>query len=587
MTSSSLRQLLVIAIVCSAAAAQAAADAGPVVAIDAGVVDAGVVDIIDAGSVFDAGVLIVDAGIEFVDAGDPADPDHDHEAAADAGSVVEEEPANIIAHDAVSPLRFVRTEGKSAARARASLASRALVAALEANGNVEGGDDATVRVEDGSIVARIGGMFVASFTADDIAADGGGAPSAWAATRESQLSTFVAGQRRRDRIRHSVTQVTVSIAIALLAFLLLRTQRRVFASWQEALDQRGPLTAPIVLGVPLLSADAARALLVSALQIVRVVALGGTIFAAIVTIGGQFERSQPWVDSLVDGLVSPVVRGAQSALRGVPGVLLAAVLALLAFAAWRFLRILLDGVAAGRVRSSLFEREQAPVARVVIGGVVALVATVLIVAAFFLRFGTAIESLVLIVAAAIAAGTVPFFANAAAGLAVQWRQPFAAGDHVRVDAVHGEVVRVRIHDVLLVPEEGGTITVPMLALLLRPMQRLPSEPRAHVDTVVARDRNSDAVLDVLSTLVKVVDANGRVEVLAATSSTLSVRLIAGRGDGATQNLWRALLRSCDAGDVRLADRHDKGGAEKGGAEKSGAEKSGPEKSGAARTGEPG
>jgi hypothetical protein len=182
----------------------------------------------------------------------------------------------------------------------------------------------------------------------------------------------------------------------------------------------------------------------------------------------------------------------------------------------------------------------------------------LVVAAFFLRFGTSVEQLVVLAAASVALGAVPFCANAIAGLAVQWRQPFSVGDHVRVGSAHGEVVRIRLNDVLLVPEEGGTITVPMLALLLRPLQRMPSEPRAHIDTIVARSKGSDAVLQALQLLVAMLDERGTVEVRAATATTLTVRLIAGRGDGAEQRLWRALLRACDLGEVRLAERSDRG-----------------------------
>jgi small-conductance mechanosensitive channel len=234
---------------------------------------------------------------------------------------------------------------------------------------------------------------------------------------------------------------------------------------------------------------------------------------------------------------------------------LALVVGIVALAVVRFVRLFLDGVAAGRVRSSLLEPHQAPVARVVVSGVVLAVAGLLVVAAFFLRFGTSVEQLVLLAGAAVALGAVPFFANAIAGLAVQWRQPFAIGDHVRVGSAHGEVVRIRLNDVLLVPEEGGTITVPMLALLLRPLQRMPSEPRAHIDTVVARSKGSDAVLEALQLLVAMLDERGTVEVRAATATTLNVRLIAGRGDGAEQRLWRALLRACDTGEVRLAERN--------------------------------
>ena len=542
-TTTTLRAALVAALLSATAASAQPLDAG---VLDAGLVDAGFIDagFVDAGFV-DAG--FVDAG--FVDAG----------VVIDAGVVVDApiEPADVVARDAVSPLRFVRAEGKASARARAAAASRALVAALETRGPPELAG-VTVRVEDDVVVARVDGVIVATFTAADVLADGGLGLEAFASAREAQLEAFVEGQRQRDELRHTVTQFTFSVAIALLAFLLLRAQRRLFAGWQESLEQRGPLTSPNVMGVPLLSPDASRALLGSGLHILKFLAITGTIFAAVVTIGGQFARTRPWVELLIDGLVGPVVRGANAALRGVPGVLLAGVIALVSLAVYRFVRILLDGVAAGRVRSALFQKEQAPVARVLVGGVVVVVAALLVVSAFFLRFGTSFETLVLIGASAVALGAVPFFANGVAGLAVQWRQPFGPGDHIRVGAAHGEVVRVRFHDVLLVPEEGGTITVPMLSVLLQPLQRLPSEPRAHVDTIVARDRGSDVVLDSLNKLVKVVDDRGSVEVLAASSSTLTVRLIAGRGDGAQQNLWRALLRACDSGEVRLADREGSG-----------------------------
>ncbi|HEY1098473.1 MAG TPA: mechanosensitive ion channel domain-containing protein [Myxococcota bacterium] len=566
MTRSTTLLAFCILAVSSTFSARADVDAGVLVDVnDGGVVDGGVVDggAVDGG--VDAGVVIRDAGIELVDAGEAelvalldGGPAH----VVDAGpGEAKGDPVDIVARDAVSPLRYVRAEGKASVRARAALASRALAAAFDTIAASKHDDDdiagASVRVEGEMVVARVGGVFVASFNAADVIADGGDTGDAddlasWAAVREPQLQAFVAAQQGRDRIRHTVTQVTLSIAILLLAFLLLRAQQRVFAGWQETLEQKGPLTAPVVLGVPLLSPDAARALLASGLQILRLLTMVGIVFAAVVTIGGQFERTRAQVDRLVDGLVSPVVGGAQAALRGVPGVLLAVVIGVVAIALWRFLRILLDGVAAGRVRSSFFQREQAPVARVVVGAVVVVIALLLGVAAFFLRFGTPVETLVLIAAAAIAAGTVPFFANTTAGLVVAWRQSFAVGDHIRVGTVHGEVARVRLHDVLLVPEEGGTITVPMLGLLVRPVQRLPSEPRAHVDTVVARDRDSAVVLDRLLALVRIIDERGRVEVLAASASTLTVRLIAGRGDGAEQTLWRALLKACDAGDVRLA-----------------------------------
>ena len=479
------------------------------------------------------------------------------------------EPVNVVARDVVSPLRFVRAEGKASARARASASGRALIAAIEAPA-VASAAGVAVAVEDDVVVARVDGVIVATFTAADVLADGGLGLEAFASAREVQLAAFVQAQRDRDKVRQGVTRFTFSIAIALLAFLLLRAQRRLFSSWQDTLEQRGPLTPPNVLGVPLLSPDASRALLASGLHILRVLLIGGTIFAAVVTIGGQFARTQPWVEVLVDGLIKPVIRGANAALGGVPGVLLAGVIAIVSLAVYRFVRILLDGVAAGRVRSSLFQKEQAPVARVLVGGSVVIVAALLVVAALFLRFGTSFESLVLIGAAAVALGAVPFFANGVAGLVVQWRQPFGPGDHIRVGAAHGEVVRVRLHDVLLVPEEGGTIAVPMLSLLLQPLQRLPSEPRAHVDTVVARDRGSDVVLDSLHKLVKLVDERGHVEVLAASSSTLSVRLIAGRGDGAQQTLWRALLRACDSGEVRLAQRESSGAVRRADRDGSGA-----------------
>jgi small-conductance mechanosensitive channel len=494
----------------------------------------------------DAGV-VVDAVAAPAVAAVPAMP------VAPVAPLAPAEIVDVVARDVVAPLRFIRGEGQATARARAAAASRALVAALDQPPTEPA---ASMSVVDDAVVVRVGVSVVATFTAADVQAEGGTDLSTWAAAHGPALAAFVDEQRQRDAIRHGVTQLTLSVTIALLAVLLLQAQRRVFAAWQASLEQRTSTTN--VLGVPFVSIDTSRALLGGGLHILRALSVGGIVFAALVTIGGQFARTRPWVDALVDGVFDPVVRGANAALRGVPGALLAVVVGIVALAVVRFVRLFLDGVAAGRVRSSLLQPHQAPVASVVVPGVVLAVAGLLVVAAFFLRFGTSVEQLVLVAATAVALGAVPFFANAIAGLAVQWRQPFAIGDHVRVGSAHGEVVRIRLNDVLLVPEEGGTITVPMLTLLLRPVQRMPSEPRAHIDTVVARSKGSDAVLQALQLLVAMLDERGTVDVRAATATTLSVRLIAGRGDGAEQRLWRALLRACDAGEVRLAERGDRG-----------------------------
>ena len=119
---------------------------------------------------------------------------------------------------------------------------------------------------------------------------------------------------------------------------------------------------------------------------VRVVSLGGTVVIALAAVLAQFDRTRPLLSRLGSSIGRPVLEGLEGALASVPGLVLAAVLLVLLRAALRFVSLILDGVATGRVKNGWIEPRRAPVARAVLSWLVVAVSLPLLVAAAFVRF---------------------------------------------------------------------------------------------------------------------------------------------------------------------------------------------------------
>lgn len=540
-------------------AALLSADAGPLAppaaspAVDAGLAtpaaDAGAASpasaaAVDAGAVAtDAGTAATDAGAAFADAGAGPAPAPAAAGAAFAARV----------HERDSPLVFrVEHAGKDARR-RAVDAGDALAAALEA----EAPEDAPlveVAVLGDVAQVRVRGRAVATVSAADAAAEGAPGLTPHAEELETRLLPFVQEELRRSSAQAIALSVFLFVFFGVLGVLTLRALRNAFERLERLLEERGASLEPLkILSIPLLSSQALRGLLVVGLFVGRIL---GYIVVVVVALGAalsQFEATRPWLGRLAAALLSPLVAGLDAGVRAVPGLLLAALLVVVTVAGLRFARLLLDGVAQGRVEARLIRPARVPATRVGVVALTLMVVAPLVVAAVFGRFGTPLETLTVFTGGAVLLGAVPVLASAAVGLVVLWRGTLRAGDWIEIGAVHGEVSSITVLDLVLVPESGGTVVVPMLGLALRPMTRA-AAPRVVLVARIKRERPWSELEPRLLAVARAVDTGGQVQLLAAGASTVECELSVPLGKPAARHALAAqLLLATERGELTLVD----------------------------------
>jgi len=459
----------------------------------------------------------------------------------------------VIVDELTTPVVFQVPSGGKEPRRRAAEASAAFAAALRTQ-PVADTPAAQVVVVDGMALVKIRGRTVTALTTQDAIAAGPTSMSAFAEELETRLVEFVDTHQARSSLQELAFHVFFSVFLAVLAVLTLRGLNRAFARADSAIEDRAATIRPLVVfDVPLLSSDAVRGLLGTALVMGRVSSVVGVVVAATAGILAQFDRTRPLLESLAAAAGRPVLRGLEAFIAAVPGLVLAGVLLVLLRGSLRFLQLLLDGVADGRVRNGVVPAARAPAARVVLTGAVVLVSLPLIIAAAFGRFGTPLESLALGAGGAVLLGMVPMVASAVVGISVLWRSTVKAGDWVDVDNVTGEVAIVGLTELVLVPASGGTVVVPMLTLALRPLRRLGREPRVERLLRVHHAGKTLPVMDALIALARSVDDGGGAELVEVRSDSLEVRLFVPVGKSDVGDaLSRAVLVAVDKGTIALA-----------------------------------
>lgn len=470
----------------------------------------------------------------------------------DAGGAPAEE-LNVVVHDTVTPLVFRRALAEKPARVRAREATMAFTSAIELPA-LPGAPPAQVVVVGSEARVFVRGRAVTTFTDADRLASGAVTLTAWAAELETRLTGFVEDAERRHAYREFAFHLFFAVFALLMAGLTLRALNRAFARADTAIEDRaGSLKPLVVLGAELLSSDAVRSLLGTGLVVVRVVSLGGTVVVALVTVLAQFERTRPLLSRLGSSIGRPVLQALEGALASLPGLVLAGVLLVLLRAALRFVSLLLDGVATGRVRHGWLEPRRAPVARAVLSWLVVAVSLPLLVAAAFGRFGTPFESLALGVGAVVMVGTLPTIAGAVVGAWLTWNGALKLGSWVQVGSHVGAVTEVSLTELVLTPSEGGVVVVPMLLLAVTPLRRWSEPPFQSFEVRVRREGGTPQLLERLTAIARTVDASGEVEIVEVDAEAVLVRLKVPAGSPDRRPLLaRAVLEAVDGGQVTLA-----------------------------------
>jgi hypothetical protein len=462
-------------------------------------------------------------------------------------------PARVTYHEEEAFSLFVG-RGSKDAQTRARDASRALAAALDAPApRAPDAADAQVEVMEGAATLLVRGYVVAALYPEDATAAGHPNLETFAGALQTRMGAFVPAQVRRGSLQRTVLHVFLSVFLGLMAVVVLRQLRGAFDRADESLTQRKTnLPALTVLRMPVLGPEGVAGLLALLLDVGRVLAYVLAVAATAAGILGQFDATQPLLNRVVSAAGSQLVNTAAALVQTLPGLLLALVLALLVHGGLRVLAVLLEGVRQGRVTWRGLPPERVPLFRTAVSTAVVLVSAPLVVAAAFGRFGTPLEGLVLGVAGVVLLGAVPLAASGLVGALVLWKRAFAPGEWVDVGGLRGEISRLDITEMVLVPSAGGALHVPMLRLLFTPVQRL-SAPEASVDVTLENRGDATAALEALRRALAPLAPAARVELLALDARVVTLRVFVGATQrGACHDVLVRVGEAAARGELALA-----------------------------------
>jgi len=539
-------------------------DAGDAVAEDPRSDDAGVFARRDAGGAAEDAPK-ADAPIALADAG-PSDADllRDQEPVSDAGAaVVDAErapPVGVPAtyHGAAAPLVFHLPVATRSAADRARRATRAIEAVLDDGMTADDAESVNVVVEDGVAIVRIRSTMVAELTEAD-AAHTSATLHQLAERLESELRVFVAQQLRRRALQFFFLHIFISVFIVVIGVLAVRTLRTAFDKWDAALDdKRGSLEPITVFRIPVVSSTALGGGLTFGLFFGRIISYVASFAAVVATVLSQFEATRPLLERLLRFTSAPIVRGFESVVGSLPGLVLAGLLVLATLGLLRVAMRLLDGVQESKIRWRRVPPERVPVARTGVAWIAFLVALPLVIAAAFGRFGTPIETIALLFTLAVALATVPVLASGLAGLFMLWTRVVQPGDWISCAGVTGEVSSLSITEVRLVPADGGSATLSPLLLLVRPVQRLARPPSTRVSIALARSAPVAELVQLVAETARSVDKSAPVELVHVDDEKLVLEVeIARTSADLRGKVLLAVAGLAESGKVSLARQSDR------------------------------
>jgi small-conductance mechanosensitive channel len=459
-------------------------------------------------------------------------------------------------HEQPSPLAFrLPAQGRSPA-ARAKSATSALSEALEQAADAKEPPLTSVTIEDGRAIVRVGQRIITNLYAADATAEGMSLVR-YAEQVESGLRAFVPAQLRRKALQLLALHIFLSVFLCVIGFITLRGLRGAFDRWEGELDERRGSFKPLtLLRVPVFSGEALGGALAFGLAVGRVTAYVATVLATLVAVLSQFELTQPLLRRVVRWSAGPVFEGLEAIVTAIPGLILAGALLVGLRAGLRVLHVLLDGVSSKRIHWKRLPPERVSVFRFSAQAATVLLVAPLLVAAAFGRWGTPLETLALAAGGAVLLASVPLLASYVVGIVLVWRGGVRLGDWVQVGDVSGEVTGMSVSEISLVPESGGTISLPMLFLLLHPLRRLRQSPEVSFEVTVARDRGAKELIAALKRAVLAVESDARVELIDICHAWIKARVSAPAvRAGVRQNLLMAVADAVDRQEFQLPTLH--------------------------------
>ena len=383
-------------------------------------------------------------------------------------------------HEAFS---FRASDGALTPAQRAAEASQNLSAVID--DGVPG--ELVVLLQDQGAVVQVGNRQLFRLVPADAQAVGEASLAAYAPRLHTALDSFLSKERRRAQLQNFVLSFSLVVALALLAYLLLRLLYRTSHRWEERL-LAADAEVTLRLGRLGLSSERSRAALLLSLNIGRIAAALATGYLLLVFGLSLFEPTRAWSSTLATWATAPFVAFGQRLLHMLPNLLLLLVFWAVLRGGWRAMTVGFDRIAHGKSQVAGLRPELVVPYRLLARAGLVLATFLLLPLLAGSESGLPTQ-VGMVLLAALALSAVPLAANALLGTYALLAGEYPLGEWVRVRTfgleIAGEVTLVDFLHLRLVPPEGGEVRLPHLLLVASPVVRLAQAPALVVELPVA------------------------------------------------------------------------------------------------------
>ena len=298
-----------------------------------------------------------------------------------------------------------------------------------------------------SATLLVRGFVVVVLSPADAVAAGFPALNVYSEHLKTVLHDFVIRQDRRAKMQNIFLRIFLCVFFVLLGFLFIRQLSRMFNQLDHVLDEkRGSLHSIAVMSETLISSEALGGLLAFGLAVGRILAFIAVFIATVSAVLGQFDFTRSLMMNSAAKGATQAFEGIGNFVRFLPQLLLAIVLIIGLKAGLRVLDLFLKGVSSGRIDWRLLTLEKIPVARVLGTFILFMLISPLIVASLFGSFGTPFESLILVVAGAVALSAVPVGASYVVSVFLLWKCQVKPGDWIECGSYQGEISKMGLNE---------------------------------------------------------------------------------------------------------------------------------------------
>jgi hypothetical protein len=149
-------------------------------------------------------------------------------------------------------------------------------------------------------------------------------------------------------------------------------------------------------------------------------------------------------------------------------------------------------------------------------------------------------------------GAIPLMCSYVVGAVVLWTQGLTLGEWIQLGEYAGEVTQISLGEIRVVPGKGGTIAIPTLYLLFKPLTRLREPPALAFTVSVERDRPATELISAVRETVRAKESEAEVECISINERALVLQVRASSvRSGIQEALLITLSEAAEAGAFRL------------------------------------